>query len=108
MINYFSMCSLTRALLHWWNSHDVTKKADDKIYICKLSKNAKSRLYQLRFQRLEANSADPDEVAHDEPPHQDLRCLHIQLFTSLVLKEFILPELCHTIILMLLTPLLHY
>ena len=30
---------------------------------------------------------DLDEVAHDEPPHQDPRCLQIQLFLSLVLKE---------------------
>ena len=28
-----------------------------------------------------------DEVAHYEPPHQDQRCLRIQLFSSLVLKE---------------------
>ena len=34
-----------------------------------------------------ANSVDLDEVAHDEPPHQYLRCLQIQLFSSLVLKE---------------------
>ena len=26
-------------------------------------------------------------MAHDEPPHHDLRCLQIQLFSSLVLKE---------------------
>ena len=24
-------------------------------------------------------SVDPDEVAHNEPPHLDLHCLHIQL-----------------------------
>ena len=30
---------------------------------------------------------DLDEVAHVEPPHQDLRCLQIPLFASLVLKE---------------------
>ena len=41
----------------------------------------------LRIQRLEANSVDLDEVAHYEPPHIDLCCLHIQLFSSLVLKE---------------------
>ena len=29
---------------------------------------------------------DPDVVAHDEPPHQDLCCLQIQLLLSLVLK----------------------
>ena len=34
-----------------------------------------------------ANSVDLDEVAHDEPPHQDLRCLQIQLFLSQLLKE---------------------
>ena len=30
---------------------------------------------------------DLDEVAHDEPPHQDLHCLQIQLFSSVVVKE---------------------
>ena len=30
---------------------------------------------------------DLDEVAHYEPPHQDLRCLQSQLFSSLVVKE---------------------
>ena len=29
---------------------------------------------------------DLDEVAHYEPPHQDLRCLQIQLFSSLVVR----------------------
>ena len=33
-----------------------------------------------------ANSVDLDEVAHCEPPHPDLRCLRIQIFSSLVLK----------------------
>ena len=27
------------------------------------------------------------EVAHYEPPHQDLRCLQTELFSSLVVKE---------------------
>ena len=26
-------------------------------------------------------------LAHDEPPHQDLSCLQIQLFSSLVLNQ---------------------
>ena len=30
-------------------------------------------------------------MAHYEPPHQDLRCLQSQLFSSLVLKELV-PE----------------
>ena len=44
----------------------------------------------LRIQRLEtkrANSIDLDEVANYEPPHQELHCLQIQLFSSPVLKE---------------------
>ena len=40
----------------------------------------------LEFKEERANSLDLDEVAHDEPPHQDLRCLQIQLFSTLVLK----------------------
>ena len=34
-----------------------------------------------------ANSVDLDEVAHNEPPHQDLRYLQIQLVVSLLVKE---------------------
>ena len=34
-----------------------------------------------------ANSVDLDEEAHYEPPHQDLRCLQIQLYSSPVVKE---------------------
>ena len=34
-----------------------------------------------------ANSVDLDEVAHHEPPHQDLCCLQIKLILSLVLKS---------------------
>ena len=30
---------------------------------------------------------DLHRVAHNEPPHQGLRCLQIQLFSSLILKE---------------------
>ena len=33
------------------------------------------------------------EVAHHEPPHQDLRCLQIQLFSSLVVKELTCNQL---------------
>ena len=34
------------------------------------------------FKCKRANSVDPDEVAHYEPPHQDLHCLHINLFSA--------------------------
>ena len=60
------------------------QKADDKIFVCKFSKNVKSKLYHIE----KANNVDLDEVAHDELPHQDLWCLQIQLLASLVLKEF--------------------
>ena len=40
----------------------------------------------LRIHRLEgANSVDPDEVAHNEPPHLDLHYLQIQLLPLLAL-----------------------
>ena len=35
-----------------------------------------------------ANNADLDGVA-DEPPHHDLHCLQVYLFSSLVLKDLI-------------------
>ena len=34
-----------------------------------------------------ADSVDLDEVAHDEPPHQDIRYLQIQLFHLWYLKN---------------------
>ena len=42
----------------------------------------------MRIKDQKANSVDLDEMAHYEPP-QDLRCLQIQLFSSLA-KEYIL------------------
>ena len=36
-----------------------------------------------------ANSVDPDEAAHYEPPHLDLYCLQVQLFSVLVCKSTI-------------------
>ena len=34
-----------------------------------------------------SKTRDKDEVAHYEPPHQDLRSMQIQLFASLVVIE---------------------
>ena len=42
----------------------------------------------LRITDLRANSVDPDEVAHNEPPHLDLHCLQIQIFSFLEFKAF--------------------
>ena len=47
----------------------------------------------LRIQRLEENSVDLDEVAHYEPPQQDLRCLQIQLFSLPALIELTLKKI---------------
>ena len=32
-------------------------------------------------------------MSHNEPPHHDLRCLQIQLFSSLVVKVVIITNL---------------
>ena len=54
-------------------------KADDKIFVCNFSKNVTSKLCHIENSktRERANSVDLDEVAHNEPPHQDLCCLQI-------------------------------
>ena len=42
-----------------------------------------------------ASMVDLDEVAHSEPPHQDLRCMQFPLFVSLVLKELSITHSSH-------------
>ena len=61
------------------------QKPDNKIYLCKISKNIFSKLYYSRIQRRKSNSVDPDKVAHCEPLHLNRLCLQIQLFSVLVL-----------------------
>ena len=53
----------------------------------------------LKIQRLAGKRVDLHEVAHDEPPHQDLRCLQIQLFSSLVQKQ-LMTEFYRTLVLL--------
>ena len=67
----------------------TTKKQTTKFSCANYQKMLSPSYVILRIQRLikRANSEDLVEVAHYEPPHQDLRCLQIQLFSSLVLKE---------------------
>ena len=36
---------------------------------------------EIEFEDLRANSVDPDEVAHYEPPYPDLYCLQVELFS---------------------------
>ena len=56
-------------------SNFMEKKTDNKIYVCRISKRV--RLSYMKWRR--ANSVDPDEVAHHEPPHLDLHCFQMQL-----------------------------
>ena len=55
----------------------MKKVADDK-KTCKITQHAKSGL-TLKAQNTTiaefANTADPDEMAHNEPSHLDLQCL---------------------------------
>ena len=62
----------------------TTKMQTTKFLSANFKKMLSPSYIILRFQRLRANSVDLDEVAHYEPPHQDLRCLQIVLFSSLV------------------------
>ena len=57
-----------------------------RLQIFKIKKLSPSCII-VRIQRLKGKQVDLYEVAHDEPPHQDLHCLQIQLFASLVVKE---------------------
>ena len=43
-------------------------------------------------------------MAHDEPPHQDLHCLQIQLFSSLVVKELNILLACSSSFIILSKP----
>ena len=63
-----------------------TNKQTTKFTSAKFQKNDLSSLYHVENSKTRANSADLDEVARDEPPHQDLHCLQIELFSSLTLN----------------------
>ena len=54
------------------------------------------------FEDKRANSVDLDEVAHFEPPHQDLRCLHIHMYSPLVLKDLIIQHTHNALVIHLL------
>ena len=71
LVNYFSLMVVLLTLNY--------QNAEDKNFNCKFSKKFKSKLYHME----RANSVDLDEVAHYEPPHQDLCCLQIQLIFRL-------------------------
>ena len=58
-------------------------------------KKKKKRKVQAIYHIENSKSVDLDEVAHDKPPHQDLRCLQTRLFSSLALKELTSVLSCH-------------
>ena len=76
-------------------------KTDDKIYVCKISKKCFTPFQAISYREFKdqrANTVDLDEVAHHEPPHQDLGCLQIQLFFSLILGifvDYLVVTTCH-------------
>ena len=63
----------------------ANKRQTTKFSSANFQKMVNSSYIILRIQRLRAKSVDLGEVAHHE--HQDLHCLQIQVFSSLVLKE---------------------
>ena len=59
---------------------------DDKLHVCKFSLTVSSKIYHFENSETRGQTDDLDEAAHHELPHQDLHCLQMQLFLSLVLK----------------------
>ena len=59
-------------------------KKQTKFMSARLAPNKQTKFMSAKFQLMfhieKANSVDPDEVAHNEPPHLDLHCWQIQLF----------------------------
>ena len=74
-----------------------TEKAGDKISVCKFSKIVKFKLYYIDNSKTRGQTVDLDEVAHFKPHHQDLHCLQIQLFLSLVPDELIRTDTNRTV-----------
>ena len=65
-------------------SKKKSRKADDKIYVCKISNKCIAQATSYRkIKEKRANSAYPDEMAHFEPPHLDLQRLQLQPFQVL-------------------------
>ena len=65
----------------------TTKKQTSKLSSANLKKKKKkknkTKLYHIENSKTSWQTVvDLDGVAHYEPPHQDLRCLQIQLFLS--------------------------
>ena len=97
--NYVHKCIIVldlQALADCYLSH-VSSEFLNSLTTEKQTTKFSSANFQIKVQAVSyreikhyrANSVDLDEMAHDEPPHQELRCLQTQLFSSLVVKELI-------------------
>ena len=75
-IHYFNSLNTKKQTTHFSTAKKKKKK-----------KNIHANSYS-KFRDWRTNSVELDEVAHYEPPHKDLHCLQIYLFSSLALKEF--------------------
>ena len=59
--------------------HYSVRRADHKVYVCKILKMFCPIYFCREFKGKRTDSVDPDEAAHCVPPHLDLCCLQIQL-----------------------------
>ena len=67
--------------------HSVDQKQTPKFRALQISKLLSELYYrELKTQRMEGHYVDPDEMTHYEPPHLDLACMQIQLFSVLFLQ----------------------
>ena len=55
------------------------------LWLKNFKKSSVQTVSYWEFKNSKANSIDPDEVAQFEPPHLDLLCLQIQLYSLLKL-----------------------
>ena len=80
----------TRKFTEGWPNTRNALSAKMTIYVFKISKivSPKIDLYRIEFKDYRANSVHLDEVAHYEPPHQDLRYLQSHLFSPMTLLFF--------------------
>ena len=65
------------------NSNTQNAKKKTKLWPARCQEMFRPSYITFRIESLMANSVDLDEVAHNEPPHLDLRSLQIQLFSFL-------------------------
>ena len=71
--------------IHYFNSLN-TKKQTTHFSAAKKKKKTSTPIHIQNFRDWRTNNVELDEVAHYEPPHKDLHCLQIYLFSSLALK----------------------